>query len=130
MTGAAIPEGADMVFMVEDSSVLTSGKVRFTGSSAKDNISPRGEDIRLGEIILKKGTLLRPQDLALLAMAGRTSVKAGKQPVVAVISSGNELVEPSEKPGLSSDKKYQLLPAYGTDRECRWNWQIPRYCKG
>ena len=101
MTGAALPKGADMVFMVEDSSVLISGKIRFTGSSAKDNISPRGEDIRSGDIILKTGTLVRPQEMALLAMAGCTSVKAGKQPVVSVISSGNELVEPSEKPGLS-----------------------------
>jgi molybdopterin molybdotransferase len=112
MTGAAIPEGADMVFMVEDSSILTSGRVRFTGSSAKDNISPKGEDIRSGDIILKKGTLVRPQDLALMAMAGRTSVKAGKQPVVSVISSGNELVEPSEKPGFSqirNTNSYQLM---------------------
>ena len=45
MTGAAIPEGADMVFMVEDS-VLTSGKVRFTGSSAKDNIS---QEVRISD---------------------------------------------------------------------------------
>ena len=50
--------------------------------------------------------------MALLAMAGRTSVKAGKQPVVSVISSGNELVEPSEKPGLSqirNTNSYQLM---------------------
>ena len=46
MTGAAIPDGADMVFMVEDSVILPSGKVRYTGSFTKDNISPRGEDIR------------------------------------------------------------------------------------
>jgi molybdopterin molybdotransferase len=112
MTGAAIPVGADMVFMVEDSAVLNSGKIRFTGSSAKDNISPKGEDTRSGDILLKKGTLVRPQDLALLAMAGCISVKAGKQPVVAVISSGNELVEPSEKPGLSqirNTNSYQLM---------------------
>jgi len=112
MTGAAIPEGADLVFMVEDSVILTSGKVRYTGSSTKDNISPRGEDIRSGDIVLKKGTLVRPQDLALLAMAGRTSVKAGKQPVVSVISSGNELVEPSVKPVLSqirNTNSYQLM---------------------
>ena len=59
MTGAAIPEGADMVFMVEDSSVLTSGKVKFTGSSSKNNISPQGEDIRSGDIILEKGRFVK-----------------------------------------------------------------------
>jgi molybdopterin molybdotransferase len=112
MTGAAIPEGTDMVFMVEDSSVLTSGMVKFTGSSSKDNISPRGEDISSGDIVLAKGRLVRPQDVALMALAGCTSVKVTRQPVVSVISSGNELVEPSEKPALSqirNTNSYQLM---------------------
>ena len=112
MTGAAIPEGADMVIMVEDSIILTSGSIRYTGSSAKNNISPQGEDIRYGDRILEKGTLIRPQDIALLAMAGCTSLKAGKRPVVSVISSGSELVEPSVKPGLSqirNTNSYQLM---------------------
>jgi len=112
MTGAATPDGADMVFMVEDSLILTSGKVRYTGSFTKDNISPRGEDIRSGDRILAKGRLIRPQDITLMAMTGRTSVKVSKRPVVSVISSGNELVEPSEKPGLSqirNTNSYQLM---------------------
>ena len=112
MTGAAIPEGADMVFMVEDSSVLPSGMVKFTGTSSKDNISPRGEDISSGDIVLSKGRLIRPQDLALMALAGCTVVKVTRQPVVSVISSGNELVEPSDKPALSqirNTNSYQLM---------------------
>jgi molybdopterin molybdotransferase len=112
MTGAAIPDEADMVFMVEDSVIMSSGKVRYTGSLTKDNISPRGEDIMSGDIVIEKGTLVRPQDIALLAMAGCTSVKVSKQPVVSVISSGSELVEPSEKPGLSqirNTNSYQLM---------------------
>ena len=76
-----------------------------------------------GDRVLEKGRLVRPQDIALLALAGCTSVKVSKQPVVSVISSGNELVEPSEKPGSVSDKKYQLLPADGTDRKGRCNWK-------
>jgi molybdopterin molybdotransferase len=112
MTGAAIPEGADMVFMVEDSSVLISGKVKFTGSSSKDNISPRGEDISSGDIVLEKGRLIKPQDVALMALAGCTAVRVTRLPVVSVISSGNELVEPSEKPGSSqirNTNSYQLM---------------------
>jgi molybdopterin molybdotransferase len=112
MTGASIPEGADMVFMIEDSAILTSGKVRYTGSIIKDNISLKGEDIRSGDRILEIGRLVKPQDIALLALAGCTSVKVSKQPVVSVISSGNELVEPSEKPGLSkirNTNSYQLM---------------------
>ena len=61
---------------------------------------------------MRKGTLVRPQDIALLAMAGRTSVNASKKTVVSVISSGNESVEPSEKPGLSqirNTNSYQLM---------------------
>jgi molybdopterin molybdotransferase len=112
MTGAAIPEGADTVFMVEDSIILNSGKIRYTGSFTKDNISPRGEDIRSGDKLLEKGRLIRPQDIALMALTGNTSVKVSKKPVVSVISSGSELVEPSEKPGLSqirNTNSYQLM---------------------
>jgi molybdopterin molybdotransferase len=112
MTGAAIPDGADVVFMVEDSAVLPSGKVRCTGLFTKDNISARGEDIRSGDWVLEKGRLVRPQDIALMALTGSTSVQVGKLPVVSVISSGNELVEPSEKPGSSqirNTNSYQLM---------------------
>jgi molybdopterin molybdotransferase len=112
MTGGEIPDGADMVFMVEDSVILPSGKVRYTGPFTKDNISPRGEDIRSGDRVLEKGRLVRPQDIALMALTGSTSVKVNKLPVVSVISSGNELVEPAEKPGLSqirNTNSYQLM---------------------
>ena len=112
MTGAVVPEYADMVFMVEDSFILPSGKVRFTGSYKKDNISVRGEDIRNGDIVLEKGKLIRPQDIAIMASVGKTDVKVGKMPVVAVISSGNELVEPYEIPAPSqirNTNSYQLM---------------------
>ena len=112
MTGAAIPEGADMVFMVEDSEVLPSGKIRYTGSFTKDNISPRGEDIRSGDKLLERGRLVKPQDIAIMALTGSTYVKVARKPVISVISSGNELVEPSEKPGLSqirNSNSYQLM---------------------
>ena len=112
MTGAPVPDGADMVFMVEDSVILSNGKVRYTGSLTKDNISPTGEDIRSGDIVLENGRLVRPQDIALIALAGCTSVVVSKQPVVSVISSGNELVEPYKKPGLSQIRNtnaYQLI---------------------
>jgi molybdopterin molybdotransferase len=112
MTGAVIPDGADMVFMVEDSLILPSGKVRYTGSFTKENISVRGEDIKDGDIVLNKGKLIKPQDVAILASVGKTYVAVGKLPVVGVISSGDELVEPSETPGLSQIRNtnaYQLM---------------------
>jgi molybdopterin molybdotransferase len=112
MTGAALPQGADMVFMVEDSRLTGSNLVRFTGSSSKDNISFRGEDIKKGDTVLSPGMLIRPQDIAVLAAVGCTSVEVNKMPVVAVISSGDEIVEPDKMPGVSQIRNtnaYQLL---------------------
>lgn len=112
MTGAVVPAGSDMVFMVEDSLIIHSGKVRYTGSFTKENISIKGEDIKNGDFVLKSGKLIRPQDIAVMASVGCTSVIVSKMPVVAVISSGDELVEPSEKPGLSQIRNtnaYQLM---------------------
>ncbi|MCE5346444.1 MAG: molybdopterin molybdotransferase MoeA [Bacteroidales bacterium] len=101
MTGAAIPDGSDMVFMVEDSHILPSGKVKCTVPFTKTNISAKGEDVKTGDTVLKRGKMIKPQDIAVMAAVGCTSVVAGKMPVVAIISSGDELVEPAEKPGIS-----------------------------
>ncbi len=112
MTGAVVPDGADVVFMVEESEVLKSGKVKFTGSFTKENIAYKGEDIKEGDIVLKKGKLIRPQDIAVMAAVGHTSVLVSKKPVVAVISSGDELVEPYSVPAKSqirNSNAYQLL---------------------
>ncbi|MBK7133126.1 MAG: molybdopterin molybdotransferase MoeA [Bacteroidales bacterium] len=112
MTGAAVPEGADVVFMVEDSVILPSGKVKYTGSFTKENIAFKAEDIKTGDVVLRKGQLIRPQEIAVMAAVGCTSVAVNKKPVVAVISSGDELVEPYTKPGISqirNSNAYQLL---------------------
>lgn len=112
MTGAPVPEGADMVFMVEDSSVLPSGKVKCTGAFTKENIAFAGEDISQGDLVLRKGILIRPQEIAVMASVGCTNVNVARKPIVAVISSGDELVEPFNKPGISqirNSNAYQLL---------------------
>ena len=112
MTGAVVPDGADMVFMIEDSAIQSSGKIRFTGSFSKDNLALRGEDVRCGDIVLERGTFIKPQHIAVMAAVGSTEVTVSKQPVVSVISSGNELVEPGEKPGFSrirNTNSYQLM---------------------
>jgi molybdopterin molybdotransferase len=112
MTGASVPAGADMVFMVEDSHINPDGKVSYTGAFSKDNISKRGEDIKKGDTVLKQGKLISPQDIAVMASVGHTSVIVSAMPKVTVISSGDELVEPSEKPGISkirNSNAYQLM---------------------
>lgn len=111
MTGAAIPEGADWVFMVEDA-VEKDGKVRFTGKAGKDNIAKKGEDIIAGDIVLGAGRIIRPQDIAVMATVGAVRVEVSKRLDVAVISTGDELVEPDKKPAPSqirNSNAYQLI---------------------
>src|SRR5664279_1973771 len=64
MTGAIVPPGCNVVFMVEESEILLNGKVRFTGSDPKLNMSFKGEDVRRGEVVLKKTMIIQPQDIA------------------------------------------------------------------
>lgn len=112
MTGAIVPEGCDIVFMVEDSMVLPEGRVRFTGKGMKSNISFKSEDVKVGEIVIRKGKFLRPQDIAVIASVGHVNVLVRRMPRVGVISTGDELVEPSDKPQLSqirNSNSYQLL---------------------
>lgn len=101
MTGAIVPDGCDIVFMVEDAEVLPSGNVRFRGSSLKPNISSRGEDVSRGDLVLSRGKYIKPQDIAVLASVGHTNVLVHKMPEAGIISTGDELVEPSEKPAIS-----------------------------
>jgi len=101
MTGAQVPEGADTVFMVEYSENIAPGKVRFTGEKTNANISLKGEDLKEGELILNTGTLLKPQHIAMLASVSCINPQVSKRPVLGLISTGSELVNPEEKPGLS-----------------------------
>lgn len=111
MTGSVVPAECDMVFMVEDAETLPSGRVICRGSSAKNNISLRGEDIRAGDQVLEAGKLIKPQDIAVMAAAGCTRVLTRKRPALAIISSGNELVDPEAKPApgqIRDSNAYQL----------------------
>jgi molybdopterin molybdotransferase len=101
MTGAPVPEGADCIIMVEDTLKVSTEKIRYQVPYSKENIAFRGEDVRRGEIVLKAGRKIRPRDIAVMASVGHISVTVSKMPRVAVISSGSELVEPSEFPGIS-----------------------------
>lgn len=101
MTGAQVPEGADTVFMVEYSEEIVQGKVRFTGSKTNANICLKGEDLKEGDLVLSTGTQVKPQHIAILASVGCTNPLVYKRPVVGIISTGSELVNPEEKPQLS-----------------------------
>lgn len=93
MTGAPIPQGADCVIRVEDSD---GGKdfveIRDTRDVGK-NVRPRGEDFRDGDVVIPKGTPLAPAQLGVLATLGRPAVDVVRRPVVAILGSGDELVD-------------------------------------
>jgi molybdopterin molybdotransferase len=97
MTGAMLPAGADCVIMVEETEEYIAGTIRFTGEKTSPNICTRGEDIKAGVKVLETGTLLRPQEIAVLASVGAVNPLVAGRPGVAVITTGDELVQPSHK---------------------------------
>ena len=101
MTGGIVPAGADCVIMKEYVRSLRENTIRFVGKTTSDNIFLKGDDIIAGDIILRKGTELKPQHISVLASVGNTKPLVSKRPKVAVIATGNELVEPSSQPGPS-----------------------------
>ena len=94
-TGAPMPAGADTVFMQEDVRVEEAGKVILPpGLKRGANVRPTGEDIAKGQVVLKAGHRLRPQDIALAAALGHTEVEVRRRIRVAVFSTGDEIVAP------------------------------------
>jgi molybdopterin molybdotransferase len=100
MTGAPLPQGADAVVMFEDTAFdVQSGVMTVTAVRKNRNIRYRAEDVRKGEVVMRKGALLGAPHLAVLASVGRALVPVFRQPRVGVIATGDELVEPRVKPG-------------------------------
>jgi molybdopterin molybdotransferase len=101
MTGAPLPRGADAVIMVERTRSLEKNSVQIEDQPCRpgQNVMPQGREMRSGETVLSAGTVLRPQDFGILSTVGRTAVSAYAAPQVAVFSTGDELVEPTEFPG-------------------------------
>lgn len=112
MTGAPIPQGADTVIKVEDTFVNPEGLVVFTGKAGKSNIAKRAEDVAKGDVLIASGTFIEPQHQAILASAGYAYLKVAIRPRVGIISTGDEIVEPSVKPGVGTirnSNSYQLI---------------------
>lgn len=111
MTGAPVPDGADCVIMVEETNEISPSKIKFTGNDTKTNISPFAQDIKEGDSVLASGTLIGPQHIAIMAAVGYIHPRVATKLKVAVISTGDEIVEPDQKPGISQIRNsngYQL----------------------
>ena len=128
MTGAPLPSGADAVIPVED----TDGQWDDTASLPRhvsvfrtvksgDYVRPAGEDVRPGQQVLAAGTVLRPQDLGILAALGQSQVQVRQRPKVAILSSGDEIIPVSAplSPGKIRDVNTYtlsaLLRSYGAE---------------
>jgi molybdopterin molybdotransferase len=96
MTGAPVPDGADTVVRVEDTDGGTERVRVIRSRDARANLRPRGEDLRAGETAVRAGTTLGPGGIGMLAAIGLATATVHRQPRVAVISSGDELVNPED----------------------------------
>ena len=102
MTGAPIPPGADAVLIVEETKKVEGDPQTVRPKSAVQSgasIARRGADVRAGEILLHAGEFIGPGEIGVLAACGRTRVTAGGRPRLAIIATGDELVEPDHPPG-------------------------------
>ncbi len=98
-TGSMLPRGADGVIMVERTA-RDGERVRLTQEvHPGDNVTPRGADLRAGDVVLRAGQRLRPQDVAVIASMGLATVPLRRPPRVAIVSGGDELVAPGEPLG-------------------------------
>jgi molybdopterin molybdotransferase len=95
-TGAEVPAGADTVVMQESCTVVDDTVTLPANSIVGDNVRPKGQDIAIGSCLLSKGHRLKPQDLGLLASVGIAKVSVYRKLKIAVLSTGDELIEPGE----------------------------------
>ena len=112
MTGAIVPQGADCVVKVENTQTIPENKVRITDADIADNICYQGEDIKRGEVVLRAGTLILPQHIAVLANAGISIVPVYRKPRISIITTGSELKEPGESLPVGcirNSNSYQLI---------------------
>ena len=117
MTGAFVPEGADTVIQVE----LTDGGLEQVAIAQAlprgTHIRRRGEDVRAGDVVLRAGIRIGPAEIALLAGAGKAHVRVGRRPTVAILSTGDELIEVGDTPapGRIVNTNTHLLTALVTE---------------
>ncbi len=117
MTGAPMPDGADTVVRVEDTDNADDVVTVTTATPKGISIRHAGEDLKQGTTVLSQGTLLRPAEIGVLASLGVPKPLVIARPRVAVMATGDEIVEPSEVPGpgkIRNSNSYSLASAIWT----------------
>jgi len=100
-TGGMLPEGANAVMMLEYTEQIDDTTIEARRSiSPWENVVREDEDLKTGQIILRKGHRLRPQDIGVLAGIGKTNIKIYRKPKIAIISTGNEIIPAEGEPQI------------------------------
>lgn len=113
-TGGMIPEGADGMLMIEYVEVIDEGMLAaHSPVSPGENIIFIGDDVKMGNKVLSKGRVIKPQDIGVLCAAGISHIKVSKRPRVAIVSTGDEIVDPfgQVNPGQVRDINTYTLSA-------------------
>jgi molybdopterin molybdotransferase len=115
MTGGMVPEGADRVIKKE-LTIEKNGFMEITGEEKNQNICFQAEDIKIGDVVLRKGTLIRPAEVGILASMGLARLAVYKKPQVGIMTTGSELVKPGHpiKAGQIYDSNLYSLAAQVT----------------
>jgi molybdopterin molybdotransferase len=111
MTGAPIPDGADAVVRVEDTAKHGRRVKVFAQAKEGQDIRLAGEDVRDGELVISRGDIIRPAEIGMLASLGCSFIRAYQRAVVAVVATGDELVDIDETPNpgqIVSSNSYSL----------------------
>lgn len=93
MTGAPIPPGADSVIMQEDTEKDGDDILVKDKTEVEENIRLAGEDVKVGDVVIRKGVVVGPSHIGMMAVVGRSSVFVSQRPQVAIISTGDEIVD-------------------------------------
>jgi molybdopterin molybdotransferase len=100
MTGAPLPEGADAVQQVEKTQPLDEFRVTILASvAAGQNVAPRGSEVRKGAAVLPRGRVVDASAIGVLATVGRSRVEVGRRPSVALLVTGDEVLDVAQSPG-------------------------------
>jgi molybdopterin molybdotransferase len=100
MTGGVLPEGADAVIRIEDTEMADPDHVRIREVVPRhENVRFRGEDVRSGDVVIGKNTLIGPAEIAMAAAVGLSRFRVVRRPRVGILATGDELVNPGERPG-------------------------------
>ena len=92
MTGSKIPKGADVVMRYEDTKFTDEEVVIFSSLTSGSNIVNMGEDMKIGDLVLEKGIVIGPAEIGIMATLGKSLVKVYKKPRIAIIATGDELI--------------------------------------